>query len=118
MLKFEFLYSNDSGHGLGRIGVYGRHYLLICFPIELINTIFPPNMQPAMYFKLCSILVQLWLELSRFGQWTVHKCSHTHLVHSSWYFIRWEDPEVTTTSDWCSKWMSRVVVKIIMNIDQ
>ena len=67
MQKFEFLYSNDLGQGLDRIAAYGSYCLLICFPIELMNTIFSSNMQPAMYFKLCSILVQLWLELSRFG---------------------------------------------------
>ena len=67
MLKFEFLYSNNLGHGLDRIAVYDSYCLLICFPIELMNTIFSSNMQPAMYFKLCSILVQLWLQLSQFG---------------------------------------------------
>ena len=66
-LKFKFLYSNDSDQGLDQIDTYDSYCLLICFPIELMNTIFSPNMQPAMYFKLCSILVQLWLELSRFG---------------------------------------------------
>ena len=64
VLKFIFLYSNDSGQGLG---AYDSYCLLICFPMELMNTIFSSNMQPAMYFKLCSILVQLWLELSQFG---------------------------------------------------
>ena len=66
VLKFEFLYSNGSGQGLHQIGAYD-YCLLICFPIELMNTIFSSNVQPAMYFKLCSILVQLWLELSQFG---------------------------------------------------
>ena len=57
----------NLGQGLDQIAAYDSYCLLICFPIELMNTIFSPNMQPAMYFKLCSILVQLWLELSRFG---------------------------------------------------
>ena len=59
--------SHLPGQGLDQIAAYSSYCLLICFPIELMNTIFSPNMQPAMYFKLCSILVQLWLELSRFG---------------------------------------------------
>ena len=46
VLKFIFLYSNDSGQGLG---AYDSYCLLICFPIELMNTIFSSNMQPAMY---------------------------------------------------------------------
>ena len=59
--------SHLPGQGLDQIVAYDSYCLLICFPIELMNTIFSSNMQPAMYFKLCSILVQLWLELSQFG---------------------------------------------------